>query len=301
MILHKMSIFQASNIMLRHWISFLLGVWLKTDNKLKDYQDKVRNTGWLVIIVLYLTGCAGIDGKIMDAGKGKPCRFLLYDQYTDYLGRKDMSLKDAFVFSVLTEKKIVAITFDDGPSRSSEKILSILKRLDCPAAFFLIAGNIGPDNIEQYRDQLFETYIHGYSHDNFSIYDREKCFAEVSKARIAFETLGIKSKYFRPPYGAINNDLKDTLKENDLTGILWSLDSLDWAELSGDKLASRVVSNVQSGDIVLFHETPWTAIELENIIAGIRDKGFTIVPLNYLLKSPKCPSPPDRFSVSLKN
>jgi peptidoglycan/xylan/chitin deacetylase (PgdA/CDA1 family) len=269
-----------------------------------DFEMKKNETAYaicLVIIVLYLTGCAGIDGKIKDAGKGKPCRFLLYDQYTDYLGRKDMSLKDAFVFSVQTEEKIVSITFDDGPSGSSEKILSTLKRLDCPAAFFLIAGNIGPDNIEQYRDPLFETYIHGYSHDNFSTYDREKCFAEVRKARIAFETLGIKSKYFRPPYGAINNDLKDALKENNLTGILWSLDSLDWAKLVGGTLLDRILSNIQNGDIILFHETPWTAIELENIIAGIRDKGFTIVPLNYLLKFPKCLSPHDRLRLSPVN
>lgn len=255
----------------------------------------------LVIIVLVLTGCAGPEVKTKEAGKAGPNRFLLHDQYTDYLGRKEMPLKDAFVFSVLSQEKIVAITFDDGPSRNSEKILSILKRLDCPAAFFLIAGNIGPCNIGQYRDPLFETYIHGYSHDNFSTYDREKCFAEVHKARIAFETLGINSKYFRPPYGAINNDLKDALKENDLTGILWSLDSLDWTELSGDKLASRVVSNVQSGDIVLFHETPWTAEELEVIISGIRGNGFKIVPLEYLLRFPKGPSPPDKPALSLKN
>ena len=90
-------------------------------------------------------------------------------------------------------------------------------------------------------------------------------------------------------------------EENDLTGILWSLDSLDWTELKGDKLAGRVVSNVQSGDIVLFHETPWTAEELEVIISGIRGNGFKIVPLEYLLWFPKGPSPPDKPAVFLKN
>ncbi len=254
---------------------------------------------WLTVIVLCLSGCAGPDIKIKETGIAGPNRFLLHDQYADYLGRKEMSLKDAFVFSVMSQERIVSITFDDGPSMNSEKILSILKRLECPAAFFLVAGNIGPENIGQYRDPLFETYMHGYSHDNFSTYNREKCFAEVRKARIAFETSGIESKYFRPPYGAINNDLKDSLEENDLTGILWSLDSLDWTELSGGMLAGRVVSNVQNGDIVLFHETPWTADELEEIIAGIRGKGFTIVPLEYLLMYQKGSSPPDRASVSL--
>jgi peptidoglycan-N-acetylglucosamine deacetylase len=253
----------------------------------------------LGIIVLVLTGCAGIDVKTNETCKVKTDRFLFYDQYADYLGRKDMALKDAFVFGVLTQEKIVSITFDDGPSGSSQKILSTLKRLDCPASFFLVAGNARPENIEQYWDPLFETYIHGYSHENFSKYDKEKCFAEVGKARTAFETLGIKSKYFRPPYGAINDDLKKALNENDLTGILWSIDSLDWAELKGNALSSRVVSNVQSGDIVLFHETPWTAEEIEAIVSGIRNRGFTIVPLEYLLKFPKGPSPPDKLAILL--
>jgi hypothetical protein len=49
--------------------------------------------------------------------------------------------------------------------------------------------------------------------------------------------------------------LKDALEDNDLIGILWSLDSLDWNELSGDRLVERVVSNVEFGDIFLFPET----------------------------------------------
>ena len=264
-------------------------------------KNKTAYAVYLFMIVFILTGCAGNYSKIREPDKGRPCRTFLYDQYTDYLGRKDKDLKDAFVFSVHTEEKIVAITFDDGPSNNSEKILSTLKDLDCPAAFFLIAGNIRIDNIEQYRNPLFETGIHGFTHDNFSTYDEEKCFAEVGRAFNAFEAFGIKPEYFRPPYGAISDDLKNALKDNNLTGILWNFDSLDWTKLSGEKLLERVLANIQNGDIVLFHETPWTAKELKNIIAGIRDKGFTIVPLNYLLKFPKCPSPPEGLSASFRN
>jgi peptidoglycan/xylan/chitin deacetylase (PgdA/CDA1 family) len=202
---------------------------------------------------------------------------------------------------VQTEEKIVAITFDDGPSVNSEKILSALMKHDCPAAFFIIGANIGMDNIGQYRDPLFETGVHGFTHDNFSTYDKEKCFAEVGRACNAFEVFGIRPVYFRPPYGAITDDLKNALIKNNLTGILWSLDSLDWAKLSGGKLLERVLSNIQNGDIVLFHETQWTAEELENIITGIRDKGFTIVPLDYLLKFPKCPSPPEMLNMLPSN
>jgi len=251
----------------------------------------------LLIIVFTLTGCAGIYGNIKDADKTEPCRTFLYDQYTNYLGHKDKELKDAFVFSVQTEEKIVSITFDDGPSENSEKIISALREHDCPAAFFLVAANISTDNIGQYMDPLFETGIHGFTHDNFSTYDKDKCHAEVGRAFNAFEAFGIRPEYFRPPYGAITDDLKNALDENNLAGILWSLDSLDWARLSGGKLLERVLSSIQNGDIVLFHETPWTAEELENIIEGIRDKGFTIVHLDYLLRFPKCPSPPEIISI----
>jgi peptidoglycan/xylan/chitin deacetylase (PgdA/CDA1 family) len=252
----------------------------------------------LFVIVFALTGCVGLGGKLMKKGKSEPDAFLLYDQYADYLGRKDIKLKDSFIFCASSPEKIVALTFDDGPTANSEKILSILERLQCPAAFFLVAENMNPENMEQYRNPLFETYIHGYAHENYTAYDKEKCFTEVEKARNVFESLGIVSEYFRPPYGAFNEDLKDALAENKLTGILWSLDSLDWSGLAGNDLAGRVVSNVRDGDIVLFHETPWTADELEKIVTGIRGKGFRIVPLKYLLQYPKCPSPPDKHNFS---
>lgn len=255
----------------------------------------------LFIIVIALTSCAGLGGKMAKPGKAEPLRFLLYDQYTTYLSRKDVLLKDSFVFGVSSSEKILAITFDDGPSANSEKILSILKKLQCPAAFFLVAENMNSENIEQYRDPIFETYIHGYAHENYTTYDKGKCFAEVGRACKVFESLGIMSEYFRPPYGAFNDDLKEALAENNLTGILWSLDSLDWAGLADDGLAERVISNVKYGDIILFHETPWTPDELERIVTGIREKGFTIVPLKHLLQFPKCPSPQDNQNISPEN
>ena len=204
-----------------------------------------------LMMILLLGGCAG--------GDRRTGRFLLYEQYRTDLSRLGSGLKDAFVFSVITDKKVVTITFDDGPSKSSDKILSTLKRLDTPATYFLVAANVTLENFSPYRDALFGTELHGYLHSNFLSLDRESSFAQVSRARTAFATLGIKPEYFRPPYGNITVDLKDALRANNLTGILWSLDSLDWNHLAGDKLVQRVVSNVTNGDIILFHETPWTA------------------------------------------
>jgi peptidoglycan/xylan/chitin deacetylase (PgdA/CDA1 family) len=247
----------------------------------------------IAISVAALTGCVSTASrKTADLSVPvKQGRFLLHDQYMVYLSRKDITLKDSFIFSVRAQENIVAITFDDGPSKNTDRILATLKNLDCPAVFFLIGDNILPETAVQYGDPLFEKCIHGYEHENVSIYDNQECLIEVGKARIVFELFGMKSQYFRPPYGAITDGLKIALNDNKLTGVLWSLDSLDWTGLANQGLVDRVVDNVYPGDIILFHETPWTADELELIVKGIREKGFRIVPLSELLHYPKTPSP----------
>jgi len=243
------------------------------------------------VCVAVITGCAGVSHGIKQISEGKDGRYLLYDQYVTYLGRKDAALKDSFVFGVSTDENIVCITFDDGPSKNTDRIISILKKLDCPAAFFIIAENVMPETRAQYEGSLFEKGIHGYKHENVFIYSDEECMREVGKARITFEIFGMKTKYFRPPYGAITDGLKNALAENRLEGILWNVDSLDWAGLSGQDLVNRVVSNAGKGDIILFHEIPWTADALEQIVTGIRQRGFRIVSLSELLKNPKIKPP----------
>ena len=243
-------------------------------------------------VALLTTGPAWSAGEaITSSNSTKSSRFLLYDRYTTDLALLDKTLKDAFVFSVTTDRKITAITFDDGPSENGAKIITTLKKLGCPAAFFIPAANITGDNIGPYRDPLFRAEVHGYTHRHLSAAGKEECFADISKAKAVFDASGLQPKYFRPPYGEITKDLKDALAANNLQGILWSLDSLDWNHLTGEKLVERIVSNVRHGDIILFHQTPWTADALEEIILAMRAQGFSIVGLDNLLANPKSPSP----------
>lgn len=243
---------------------------------------------WFLLVALMLTGCVDHVGLYRERGKS---RFLLYEPYVADLGRADRDLKDGFIFSVITDEKIVALTFDDGPSENTEKIVSTLKRLGCPATFFLVAANLSPVTVEPYRNSLFRTEVHGHTHYHSPPLGMETRFADVARARAAFASLGISPSYFRPPYGEIDAELLNALRANGLTGMLWSLDSLDWNHLSGNDLVDRVVSNIRNGDIILCHETSWTADVLEKIITGIRAKGFNIVQLEYLLTFLKSPSP----------
>lgn len=215
--------------------------------------------------------------------------FALYDPYRVFLARQDQAVAQAFVYRARTQQKVVALTFDDGPTADARKIVDVLQENFCPATFFLIAGKVNGDNLEPYRDELFEIGLHGYEHKNFALYDRAASFDQVHFARQAMHELGFYPRYFRPPYGVIDANLQDALQTQGLAGILWSLDSFDWNNTAGGALVERVVTGASAGDIILLHECPATTEALPMIIEGIRARGFHIVPLELLLHFPRQP------------
>ncbi len=247
-----------------------------------------------IMVILCLTflgsGCAHKlqhtpDNAVPDRG------FSLYEPYRVFLAGEDKDLVQAFAFRADTDEKIVALTFDDGPTAHARQITATLEGHACPATFFLIAGRLDEANLAAYDHELFEVGIHGYEHRKFTIYDRETSHDQIHRARQAMQGLGLFPRYFRPPYGVINGDLKDALQTEGLSGILWSLDSLDWNSLAGEDLVKQVTSGLCPGTIVLLHECPATAKALPGIIEGIRAQGFHIVPLESLLYHPRHPFP----------
>ena len=95
---------------------------------------------------------------------------------------------------------------------------------------------------------------------------------------------GKDMKVFRPPYGSYNNELIDTVYGCDYYPIQWDVDSLDWKGLSGDEITSRVLTRVQPGSIVLFHNAAeHTPEALAGIIEALIADGYTILPVSQML------------------
>jgi peptidoglycan/xylan/chitin deacetylase (PgdA/CDA1 family) len=174
----------------------------------------------------------------------------------------------------------VAITIDDGPTKYTAELLKILKEQDVHVTFFFIGQNAAayPKSVTEAVYDGHEVGYHSDTHPHMSqmIFDaQEKEFntglAKLTKLDKQPVTL------FRPPYGAYNNDTKLVTEEHHMQMVLWNKDPRDWATTDPAKIAKNVLSQVQSGSIIVMHDHPSTIAALPEVIQGIRSKGFKLI------------------------
>ncbi len=207
----------------------------------------------------------------------------LYPTYPKYLQKRKNLLKD-FYLKANSNKKIVALTFDDGPNKNTKALIDILKKSNTPATFFLIAKNIKKDSYKLYQNSLLSTGMHTFNHKNFDKLNKDEIDKDFRKTIITFQKNHINYSYFRPAYGVINKNIVSNLKKYNIKAILWSNDTMDWSKKY--RSYNKVLENLNNGDIILMHDHATSPKELQNLIKQIRLKGFKIVKLDELLKYP---------------
>ena len=185
----------------------------------------------------------------------------------------------------------IYLTFDDGPSSSTNEILDILKSYDVKATFFVV-GKTDEASKEAYRRIVAEGHtlgMHSYSHKYDEIYRSEESFQEdLSKLQeYLYEVTGVWSRYYRFPGGSSNTvsrtdmqALITWLNENDITYYDWNVASGDAVSglLSKDTIVNNCLSGVfnQPDSMILMHDASdkRTTVEaLPEIISRIRMKG----------------------------
>lgn len=188
--------------------------------------------------------------------------------------------------------KILALTFDDGPSeRYTAEILDILSEYNTKATFFVIGKNAEkhPDLVKRIVTENHELGNHTYSHPQMRNITSEDLNNEIkSTQKILTEITGITPKLFRPPGGYLNNIIMEQISANGCTTVLWSWrqDTMDWKNPPVNDVIDTVLKNVQNGDIILFHdyvygESP-TPDALRVIIPKLKDMGYDFVTVSEL-------------------
>lgn len=201
----------------------------------------------------------------------------------------NVSPKKVPIYSVETDEKVVALTFD--AAWGADKTLGILDTIeqkDAKATFFLVSFWA-----EKYSDELkklaasdrIEIGTHSSTHPYMSKLTKNEMQLELSTSKQLIESIsGRKVELFRPPYGDYSDRLLDTAKEQGLYTIQWDVDSLDWKDLSKSEITQRVVSKCRNGSIVLMHNDGKHTLEaLPAIIDGLRAKGFTFKTVGELI------------------
>lgn len=188
-----------------------------------------------------------------------------------------------------TDKKEIAISFDDGPSiEHTPAILRVLNAENVKATFFCIGHRIaGKENILQQMQQ--EGHIignHSFSHHFwFDMYSAQKMQEDLRQMDAAMEKVtGLKPKLFRPPYGVTNPNVKKAILKGGYTPVGWSVRSMDTVIKDEKELLDKINAGIDPGAVFLFHDTCGSTLKaLPSFIKEVKKRGFTIVPLDKLL------------------
>ncbi len=183
------------------------------------------------------------------------------------------------------DKKVVALTFDDGPSKYTESILDILKDNDACATFFVIGNKVEfySDQIKRILKEGSEIGNHSYNHKWLNRLSKEEFLEEINKTQeIVKKETGFTPKLFRPTYGGYSDKLKTY---TNLTFVLWTVDSSDWKVKNTDKILKNVIPNVEDGSIILMHDNHSYATKaLDDIIKTLKEDGYQFVTVSELLE-----------------
>ena len=206
----------------------------------------------------------------------------LYDGYSQYLNKIPKEISEKFMFKIKTKEKKVVLTFDDGPNKNTKQIIDFLVENNIPSTFFLISNQINEKNKNIYDNKLIDIGIHSFNHKNFDMLSKEEIESDFKKSINIFKKYKLNYKYFRPPYGIINQDMMSIIENFNLKGILWSIDSEDWNLNNMNEIILKSTKNIGPGSIILFHDYI-NLNTLKKIVSKILDNGYEIVPLSSFI------------------
>lgn len=193
--------------------------------------------------------------------------------------------------SVETEKRQIALTFDDGPHPIlTERILKILAQYGVTATFFMVGQNVinYPEAAKQVILAGHEVGNHTFTHPHIANLNEKAIFDEIGKCEDALEELcEYRPHLLRTPQGALTPSLERCLLDDDYILVLWSLDTRDWDNKSTACIVQTVLNNVKPGDIILMHDfighNSKTSEALEKIIPALLSQGYEFVTVSELL------------------
>jgi peptidoglycan-N-acetylglucosamine deacetylase len=198
---------------------------------------------------------------------------------------------------VETPEKLVALTFDDGPTPEfTGEILRVLQEADVKATFFLIGGELEkhPEEGKKIVAAGHEIGNHSYSHQRMILVTPSFVKEEIEKTDALIRAAGYeKTPHFRPPYGKKLFALPYYLSNNNRRTITWDVEPESFPEFakSSEATAQYVLDNTKNGSIILLHvmydRQKKSLSAVKPIIEGLKQKGFRFVTVSELIESRK--------------
>ncbi len=185
---------------------------------------------------------------------------------------------------------LVALTFDDGPSRTeTPRLVKLLSERHVPATFFMVGTRIqsAPATARLVVRRGFPVANHTWSHPQLPALSDHDVRDQLIRTGLAFRDAGIRpSRLMRPPYGAVDDRVRAVVAGVRLTPVLWTVDSRDWAGGSSTEIASRILAQLRPHhrNVVLQHDginnSPSSVDAVPIVVRQARQRGYCFAGLD---------------------
>ena len=242
-----------------------------------DIYDKIKNSN--VDNHTYIINDNKIDVYFDDIDFGTlsyiPMVSIISDNNSETVS-KDDNLDNS-------DKKFIAFTFDDGPSKYTSELIDTLELNNSSATFFMLGNRMkyNTDIVKKVYNSNSEIGTHTYSHKRLTSLSNDEIYNEINSSEIIFNDItGDHLKYLRPPYGSYN----DHIKGLGYNIILWNIDPKDWLTRDSKKIYNSVLNNACDGCIVLMHDIyPETIEAVKMLIPTLNEMNYEVVSISNLI------------------
>ena len=189
----------------------------------------------------------------------------------------------------MSQKPLIALTFDDGPAEHTPRLLDILKNNGAKATFFIVGNLIegGESTLKRAFQDGHEIANHTFTHAHLTYIPKEDILTELrSTSEALCAVTGEVPTLARPPYGSYDESVAEAGRELGLAFINWTVNTMDWSTQNADAVHKEIMDNASDGFIMLCHDSHKSTVDaMERVIPELIEKGFELVTVSELMES----------------
>lgn len=206
---------------------------------------------------------------------------------------RDFQIAGRIVPRIETTEKIVALTFDDGPTPEyTQGVLRLLKEKGVTATFFLMGADVDrrPDLARAIAADGHELGNHTYTHSDMTLAGPDQSAAEVERTDAAIRKAGYTGEiHFRPPFGKKLLFLPLYLADHKRITVTWDVEPESFEDIAADaeRITAHVLEKTRPGSIIILHvmykSRDTSRQALPAVIDGLHERGYRFVTVSELL------------------